>query len=766
MIRAIQLIRNVGNFGSVASGGGIPLSRLAVLYAENGRGKTTLAAIFRSLATGDPIPIAERRRLTATHPPHIVIDCDGGPPAAMFQSNAWNRTLSNMAVFDDTFVDENVCSGLVVQPEHRQNLHELILGVQGVRLNRELQRLATQIDQHNTGLRTRAAAITTDVRGALSVDEFCSLPARSDIDQLIVEAERGLAAAQEQAPIRETPGFDRLTLPTFDIDEIQRVLQWDLPTLNTAAASRVQTHLASIGRGGEEWVANGMARVDRNLQGQTQLCPFCAQDLSHSEVINDYQGYFGQEYSNLKLRVSEAHQQLNSHHGEVATSAFERSVRVAVERRQFWSRFSELPEVVADTASITAAWRTARDQLANLLTAKQASPLDRIDITNDARAAVAAYESHRQTIESLDDLLQRANALIAVIKEQAATANATAITGDLVRLRAVKERYTPAVAGLCDAYLAEKQAKTATEQRREQARAALDQHRNNVFPGYETAINVYLQRFNAGFRLARVSSTNTRGGPTCTYNVVINNEPVPVAGGPVVVGEPSFRNTLSAGDRNALALSFFFASLDQDPNLNDKVVVIDDPVSSLDEHRSLTTVQEIRRLVRDAGQVVVLSHNKSLLCGLWEGSDSTLRSALEVVRDANGSTLREWNVEQDTITEHDRRHALLRDYLSRGAGNLRDVAEAIRPVLEAYLRVASPEYFRPGTLLGQFCGQCEQRVGTTNEILSRSDLQELRDLTEFGNRFHHDTNPAWQTAVVNGGELTGFVQRTLDFAKA
>ena len=100
MIRRLQLLRNIGLFDSVAAGATIPLAPLTLIYAENGRGKSTLAAILRSLATGDPIPIAERRRLAAAHPPHAVLDCDGGPALAMFQNNAWTRTLPNMAVFD------------------------------------------------------------------------------------------------------------------------------------------------------------------------------------------------------------------------------------------------------------------------------------------------------------------------------------------------------------------------------------------------------------------------------------------------------------------------------------------------------------------------------------------------------------------------------------------------------------------------------------------------------------------------------------------
>ena len=91
MINRIQLLRNVGLFDSVRPATNVHLARLTLIYAENGRGKTTLAAILRSLATGDAIPIAERRRLAAQNPPHVVLDCIGGPPDAMFQNNAWNR---------------------------------------------------------------------------------------------------------------------------------------------------------------------------------------------------------------------------------------------------------------------------------------------------------------------------------------------------------------------------------------------------------------------------------------------------------------------------------------------------------------------------------------------------------------------------------------------------------------------------------------------------------------------------------------------------
>jgi len=764
MINRLQLLRNVGLFDSVDAGANIPLGRLTLVYAENGRGKTTLAAILRSLATGDAIPIMERRRLAAQHPPHVILDCSGGPPPAMFQNNAWIRTFPNMTVFDDLFIDQNVYSGLAVEPEHRQNLHDLILGSRGVTLNQRLQELVTQIEVHNSALRTKAAAIPTAERGPLSVDDFCALPPRADIDIAIQSAERNLAAAREQDPIRNTSVFDSVTLPAFDVPAIERVLQEDLPSLNASAAARVQEHLATLGQRAEAWIEEGMRRVPQVSQGEATPCPFCGQDLAGSELITHYQAYFSDEYTGLKRRVSETLVAINRAHGGDVPAAFERAVRITGERRQFWAQFCDVPEVTFDTATIARDWRAAREAVVDTLTAKQGSPLESLSLTNDAQTAISQFETHRVFIGALNQRLQEANSTIRVVKERASTANPTTLAADVTRLRAIKARHTPAIAALCVDYLTEKGTKASTEQLRDLARIALDQHRTSAFPGYQTAINVYLQRFNAGFGVGSVTSANTRGGPTCTYDVIINNTPVPVAGGEPVPGQPSFRNTLSAGDRNTLALAFFFASLDQASVLTSKVVVIDDPISSLDEHRALTTVQEIRHLAERVAQVIVLSHNKPFLCRIWEGTSATMRAALQITRDGAGSTICIWDVNQDCITEHDRRHLLLRDYVANSTPNNREVAKAIRPVLEAFLRVAFPQHFPPGRLLGYFLDNCRQRIGTPQEILSTQDTQELGNLLEYANRFHHDTNAAWETETINDGELTGFVQRALNFA--
>ena len=82
------------------------------------------------------------------------------------------------------------------------------------------------------------------------------------------------------------------------------------------------------------------------------------------------------------------------------------------------------------------------------------------------------------------------------------------------------------------------------------------------------------------------------------------------------------------------------------------MVVFDDLASSLDDNRSLTTVQEIRRLLPRVAPVIILSRSKSFLCLTRESSDLTQRTALQMRRDGpTNSTIDAWNVDADLVTE-------------------------------------------------------------------------------------------------------------------
>lgn len=275
MIESFRLLRHISIFNNVDTGIQLPLGAFALIYAENGRGKTTLAVVLRSLDNGDPLPILERKRLGSADPPHIVIARTDGA-MAVFQDGAWMNRFADIAVFDDFFIADNVCSGLVVETTHRQKLHELIIGTQGVALSDVLQGHVDRIEQHIRELHAKGNAIPEAVRAGMDADQFCALEARDDIDAAIQATERSLAAANQYDAIKQQVPFTPITLPVFDLGAVALTLKRGLPELETEAATRVKEHFAMIGDNGENWIAEGMSRIDLDLHRNSNQKTICS----------------------------------------------------------------------------------------------------------------------------------------------------------------------------------------------------------------------------------------------------------------------------------------------------------------------------------------------------------------------------------------------------------------------------------------------------------------------------------------------------------
>ena len=758
MIEQFKYLNNLGRFETFNGRPDTALHPFTLVYSENGRGKTTLCALLRSLSTGNPEPLHARKRVLATRGPHAVVSVDGVDLS--FDSAKWSGAGPKVLVFDDHFTAANVCSGLEVAAGHRQKLHELVVGEEGVRLQRRVEELTQEISDHQSVLRDKAREIPQETLGTYSLDEFCALTEIDNIDQELRDADQSASVLRDQEKIRTTGEFTAIAMPTLPVEEVREVLGTVLPDLDAAALVAVSAHVERLGDGGERWVSEGARFLVEDD------CPYCGQATNEVELVAHYRRYFSDAYTDHKENIAGARTQLSETFGGDRLARFQRLIEQARERRTFWAHYIEdLPAFDVEAEVLATAWAEARDVLLEALEAKTKAPLDRLDLDAAAEAKLARYIEVAEQMLSLSTALLEKNEAVASAKEHATHGNLAAAEAQLAMLRATKRRYEPAVAAKCAAYCTAKTAKEAAEKAKEAARTSLDQHRANTFGKYQATINKFLDRFNADFRLEALEPSDRRGIPSSTYAIGVNKGRVPLSTRNV---EPSFSTALSAGDRSTLALALFFAMLSERDTLEDEIVVLDDPASSLDDGRCFATAQEVRKLLAKARQVVVLSHAEPFLCQLWDHADKDTTATLEI-RDvaADSSTLQPWDADAATVTEYDRLYKTVSEYADSGQGDSQQVATSLRLVLEGYCRVAFIEHFPPGRLLGEFINIARQAERAENTLLSTERLNELDDLREYANQFHHNTSKTWQSNLANVNEtaLKGYAGRVTQFVR-
>src|SRR3989338_2351347 len=161
MIEKFISIKNIGRFRDCASHGDVTFRRLTLLFAENGRGKTTLCAILRSLKTGQHEFIFARKTLGANSPASVQIRLDGN--TVSFSNSAWNSTYPDIVIFDSVFIHDNVYAGDYIDHDHKKNLYRVIVGMQGVQLANQIEDLDGKIRKANTDINTKKEAVSRTV---------------------------------------------------------------------------------------------------------------------------------------------------------------------------------------------------------------------------------------------------------------------------------------------------------------------------------------------------------------------------------------------------------------------------------------------------------------------------------------------------------------------------------------------------------------------------------------------------------------------------
>jgi len=762
VLEKIVQIKSIGRFRKYAATGDVSFGKLTLIYAENGQGKTTLCAILRSLQSGQAELIRERKTLAATDPEFVHIRLNNAN--YQFTNGAWTVTYPDVLIFDPVFVNENVYSGDYVEHEHRKNLYRVIVGTEGVRLARQIEGLDGQIRDANTDLRTnKKEAVSRHLPSGTALDDYLQWQPLADIEVQIAQKAEELnnrqRAAAMSGEIQAKGLFAKVQLPSLPSD-FSTVLAKQLTDIIADAETRVRQQIAQheMGHQGESWLSHGLGYV------KDDRCPFCGQGVRANELIAAYRSHFSAAYRDLKQEVAQLSQRVNTAIGETSLGSAQQAIAGNAALTEFWRQFTTVGLPAISFPEIQQKYATLREKCLALARGKQDSPTEAVTPNADFTAALAEVDALRTVVASYNTAVDNANLRVNEQKTAARTAgDITALRNNLAQLEARKKRFEPEVAQSCQAYQDAVTAKAGLEQTKETVRRQLDQHCRDLLRTYEQSINEYLDQFNAGFRITNTRHWYVGGTPSSQYQIEINSIALDLGDARTPAGTPCFKTALSSGDRSALALAFFLAVLKQDTNIGRKVVVFDDPFTSLDRFRRTCTEQLIQRLLDSAQQVIVLSHDPlflKLLCDECPSAATNVKT-LQMSKAGDTTVIGEWDVQAEAQSSYMKDFSTLLGFYRERKGDPRAVARTIRPFLEGMLRSHFPGWFQQNEWLGDFIGKIRAADATSGLQHAKAYLDELDAINGYSKKYHHQQNANADSESINDDELHGYVKRTL-----
>lgn len=422
--------------------------------------------------------------------------------------------------------------------------------------------------------------------------------------------------------------------------ELDKVLSQTIEGISSTAEARLRDHMTAhhMDGEGEQWVADGMPY----LVGDT--CPFCGQDVKANDLISTFKGYFSDAYGELRTSVEQCEADISTGFGATALASMAQLVQRNKATAAFWKTYlkTDPPDLNLD-ADILPALKEMGVQASRVINTKKSSPLSAVKLDDQYADAVQALSSAAEKVEGYNTAVLAFNEKIDDKKTATLASDSKTLAAQLERLKLSKERFLATTKVVCADYTQAVDKKKKLEQAKDKAKDTLDTHAATVFGKYEHAINDLLDGFNAGFRIGRVQQNYSGGVPGSSFEIVINKKAVAL-GDVKTVGKPSFRSTLSSGDRSTLALAFFLAKLFADPERAKKIVLFDDPFNSQDRSRRNRTKELLSRCAAECAQVIVLSHDPFFLKLLHDAEQSKGNGAhlrmIQLSRVSEGARIR------------------------------------------------------------------------------------------------------------------------------
>jgi len=571
-IKRISRLRNCGIFRDFAWPDSLPeFGKFNLIYGWNGTGKTTISNLLRDL---------ELRRVPATGEVALRINEQD------VRGEEFPETNFSIKVFNRPFVNENIfsTSGADIPPI-------FVIGEESIEKQKEVERLKAQ---RTAALSNLASARTRKQDAERALDRFCIDRAKliketlrssgpnpyneynkshfreraermaDDGDAavyLLTDVDRDHLRAQHQSTPKSKVPEITYRLPTLQqlANSVSELLK---TTVVSAAIKALKDDPKLAG-----WVHEGL---ELHKTRQSEICLFCEQ-LLPADRLATLEAHFSAEYEKFLDNLDKQNKDLEN----AAKAAAELPLPHRAELYEDMA--SEYDEVSQKLRAALESIREFLDSLVSKLADKRARPFDPLPFD----ISVPAVDEN--AIERLNEVIRKHNQAcdefetrVSNARDQLALDMIAREMEEFVGLEnAVQQADT-----VVREWAQEVQRLTAEIERLERE---IIEHRR---PAEE--LNEDLCKYLGHCELKLVVKDTG-------YSIMRNGKPAEM---------------LSEGEMTAIALLYFLKSLeDRDFDLQNGVVVLDDPVSSLDQNSLFGAFGYIRARTQNAAQVIILTHN-------------------------------------------------------------------------------------------------------------------------------------------------------------
>ena len=283
--------------------------------------------------------------------------------------------------------------------------------------------------------------------------------------------------------------------------------------------------------------------------------------------------------------------------------------------------------------------------------------------------------------------------------------------------------------------------------------ARLTTETENYGKGYLKKINEYLEMISPELKLTKLN----KRGQKFIYYISISDHEVRTD-----KESKSLSRTLSEGEKNSLAFAFFMASLELKGDIEKKLIVFDDPISSMDNKRRSVTLSILSRFARIAEQFILLSHDIYFIKDFTSRNSNVLN--LKIIDGGYSSLFVPHDIEFETLTGVYKDLYVLNDYLENGEKSsygLRDVIRCIRPVLEGFFRIKFYHHIKRTEWLGDIIDHIRNAGKDSVFYREKDNLNVLCDINDYSKAYHH-SNPNYLEVPIIASELKLYCRRTIE----